>query len=293
MQASTTIAWTIAASGERAPARMLVAVRASAPVAAMPPKNGATMLARPWPTSSASGSCRLPVMPSAMTAERSDSIAPSMAIANAEGRSFSTRRKVNGPSPHGSCGSGGSGGMPATSCPPMVVWNRVPSVSAGTPSAHAANVTVPIATSGAGTRRVRRGARRRSASVAAATPHSTSEALPRAAHRAATLSGKRSGMRATCRPSTSFSWRVAITVAMPAVKPVVTGCGMNSTSRPRRAAPIPTSRRPAMRPAVRSPERPKRDTIGPRTTTKAAVGPVTWNLDPPVSAATVPATIAV
>ena len=110
---------------------------------------------------------------------------------------------------------------------------------------------------------------------------------------AATFCGKRSGMRAMCSPSTSFSCRVAITVAIPAVKPVVTGCGMNSTNRPSRAAPIPTSRRPAIRPAVSSPESPKRETIGARTTTKAAVGPVTWNFEPPVRAATEPATIAV
>ena len=100
-------------------------------------------------------------------------------------------------------------------------------------------------------------------------------------------------MRPTWSPRTSFSCSVAITVAMPAVKPVVTGWGMNSTRRPRRAAPIATSSIPAMRPAVSSPERPKRDTIGARTTTKAAVGPVTWNFDPPVNAATVPATTAV
>ena len=108
-----------------------------------------------------------------------------------------------------------------------------------------------------------------------------------------TMFGKRSGMRPTWSPRTSFSCSVAITVAMPAVKPVVTGWGMNSTRRPRRAAPIATSSIPAMRPAVSSPERPKRDTIGARTTTKAAVGPVTWNFDPPVNAATVPATTAV
>ena len=35
-------------TGERAPARMLVAVRAMAPVAGMPPKSGETMLAMPW-----------------------------------------------------------------------------------------------------------------------------------------------------------------------------------------------------------------------------------------------------
>jgi len=54
--ASTRIECVTAAIGERAPARMFVAVRASAPVAAMPPKNGAMMLPMPSPTSSAFGS---------------------------------------------------------------------------------------------------------------------------------------------------------------------------------------------------------------------------------------------
>ena len=92
---------------------MLVAVRASAPVAAMPPKKGARMLPRPRPISSASGSWRLPVMPSATTADKSDSIAPSIAIVNAAGRSARIVAKSRVPAVHGHCGSGGSGGMPA------------------------------------------------------------------------------------------------------------------------------------------------------------------------------------
>ena len=35
-----------------------------------------------------------------------------------------------------------------------------------------------------------------------------------------------------------MSWSVAMTTAMPAVKPVVTGWGMNWMSRPSRSAPI-------------------------------------------------------
>ena len=66
---------------------MLVAVRAIAPVAAMPPKNGQTMLAMPSAISSEFGSWRVPAMPSATTAAISDSIAPSIAIANADGNS--------------------------------------------------------------------------------------------------------------------------------------------------------------------------------------------------------------
>ena len=147
--------------------------------------------------------------------------------------------------------------------------------------------------SGAGTRRVSFGTSKRRASVAAATPSSAQDPLARACQSAATFSTKVSGMRATSRPRTSLTWRVAITVAMPAVKPVVTGYGMNWMKRPRRAAPIATRRTPAMRPAVRSPEMPWRVTIGARITTNAAVGPVTWNFEPPASAATVPAMIAV
>ena len=84
-----------------------------------------------------------------------------------------------------------------------------------------------------------------------------------------------------------------MTVAIPAVKPVVTGCGMNWISRPSRATPIANRRTPANSPAVSSPASPSRDTMGARITTNAAVGPVTWNFEPPASAVTMPATIAV
>ncbi|MNV70669.1 hypothetical protein D3C71_1636480 [compost metagenome] len=73
-------------SGETAPLRMFVAVRAMAPVAGMPPNSGAATFAMPWPISSRLLSCRLPVMPSATTADSRDSIAPSMAMRSA-GRS--------------------------------------------------------------------------------------------------------------------------------------------------------------------------------------------------------------
>ena len=124
---STESAWTIAANGERAPERMLVAVRAMAPVAAMPPKNAVAMLPIPSASSSASGSCRVPAMPSATTADSSDSIAPSIAIANApesSSRSTPSDSTSGWPSGPGMCqgssGSGGSGGTPSTTRPPTV-----------------------------------------------------------------------------------------------------------------------------------------------------------------------------
>src|SRR6266436_1014864 len=72
---------------------MPVAVRAMAPVAAMPPKNGQTTFPTPSARSSASGSCLVPAMPSATTAERSDSMAPSTAMASADGSNGERHRQ--------------------------------------------------------------------------------------------------------------------------------------------------------------------------------------------------------
>ena len=72
---SSVSAWMIPATGVRPPFLTLVAVRAMAPVAGMPPKSGDAMLATPCATSSMFDRCRPPIMPSATTAESSDSIA--------------------------------------------------------------------------------------------------------------------------------------------------------------------------------------------------------------------------
>jgi len=80
---------------------------------------------------------------------------------------------------------------------------------------------------------------------------------------------------------------------MPAVKPVVTGCGTNWISRPRPAIPINTRSTPAIIEAISSPARPKRAAIGDKITTKAAVGPDTLAREPPNNAVSPPATIAV
>ncbi len=85
----------------------------------------------------------------------------------------------------------------------------------------------------------------------------------------------------------------AITSAIPAVKPAVTGSGMNWINLPIRAAPNPISITPAIIVATIRPPSPKRCTIGTRMTTKAAVGPDTCIRDPPSAAMMAPATIAV
>ena len=81
--ASSVSAWIMPATGVRAPDRMLVAVRAIAPVAGRPPNSGDTMFATPCAISSTFGLCRSPLMRSATTADISDSIAPSIAIVSA------------------------------------------------------------------------------------------------------------------------------------------------------------------------------------------------------------------
>ncbi len=83
------------ATGERPPLLMLVIVRAMAPVAGIPPKNGVTMLATPCATSSMFELCRLPITPSATVADNRDSIAPSMAMVNAEGNSMRMLSRLN------------------------------------------------------------------------------------------------------------------------------------------------------------------------------------------------------
>ena len=71
------------ATGDCAPERMLVAVRAMAPVAGSPPNIGDTMFATPCATSSTFGLWRSLLMRSDTTADISDSIAPSMATVSA------------------------------------------------------------------------------------------------------------------------------------------------------------------------------------------------------------------
>ena len=103
------------ATGPCAPARTLVAVRAMVPVTQIPPKRPETTLAAPCATSSQLLRWRRPVIPSATTADSSDSIAPSSANDTADG---STSRTL----PHPTSGSDGNGkllGMPPN-CVPIV-----------------------------------------------------------------------------------------------------------------------------------------------------------------------------
>src|SRR4051812_21283696 len=103
----STTACAMPATGVRPPLLMLVAVRAMAPVAGIPPKSGETMLAIPCATSSMLLRCRPPIMPSATTAESSDSIAPRAAMANAG--PASSRMVASDTGGDGRAGGGGGG----------------------------------------------------------------------------------------------------------------------------------------------------------------------------------------
>ena len=74
-----------------------------------------------------------------------------------------------------------------------------------------------------GTRAVTRGHATSSTKVKTPTTRSPFWKLGNARAVAATRSRKCSGLPGTLNPRKSFTWSVAMTVAMPAVKPVVTG----------------------------------------------------------------------
>ena len=97
----------------------LVAVRAIVPVTHMPPNVTEAIFAAPWATSSQLERCLRPVIPSATTADSSDLIAPSKAMATASGRTapIFLRSKA------GSDGAGKDRGIPPKR-EPMVATSR-------------------------------------------------------------------------------------------------------------------------------------------------------------------------
>lgn len=298
-------AWTTLAIGEVAPARTFVAVRAIAPVDAKPPNSGASRLPVPWASSSASGSCLWPHIASDATADSSDSIAPSSAITTALGISAFTVahcRPSGAPFASGCChghaNDGAPAGMPGTTTPSTRCVKRVPMV-ATVKSGHtlcrpwAARAVPPTATSGDGRRGQTRGNRSSRARVAKPIAVSFACSVGSAPIVCSTVSWKCCVVATPRSPSRSLTCPTAITTAMPAVKPVTTGYGRNWIIRPSRASPSRNRIAPAIIVASINPPGPCCWTIGTRTTTNAAVGPLTWTREPPTTAVTAPATIAV
>ena len=144
---SNTIAWITPATGVRPPLLMFVIVRAIAPVAGMPPKNGTTTFATPCAISSVFELCLSPITPSATIADSRLSIAPNIAIVNAEGKSFCTTVKNDSPSANsidGRCGAGIPCGKAYRS--PIVCTEAIPQdAGAYSFSSHNAKVATMIA----------------------------------------------------------------------------------------------------------------------------------------------------
>jgi hypothetical protein len=67
---------------------------------------------------------------------------------------------------------------------------------------------------------------------------------------------KSAGTASICSPSRSFTWLEKITSAIPAVKPVMTGCGMYLIHVPSLSRPAATRIRPASRVASSNPSYP-------------------------------------
>ncbi len=86
---------------------------------------------------------------------------------------------------------------------------------------------------------------------------------------------------------------MAITRAMPAVKPTVTGYGTNLITEPRRANPMRISSTPAIIVATASPSYPCCWTMPYTITMKAPVGPPICTRLPPKAEMRKPATTAV
>ncbi|MCY1347655.1 hypothetical protein D9M69_337720 [compost metagenome] len=80
---------------------------------------------------------------------------------------------------------------------------------------------------------------------------------------------------------------------MPAVKPTITGSGMNLMIEPRRVRPSTSRIAPAIRVAICKPSTPCLAVTPARMTMKAPVGPAICRRLPPNSETSTPATIAV
>jgi hypothetical protein len=90
-----------------------------------------------------------------------------------------------------------------------------------------------------------------------------------------------------------LTWVEKITTAMPAVKPQVTGKGMNLITPPIRARPSPTRAAPAIMVATISPSSPCWLTMPATMITKAPVGPPICTREPPIAEMIRPAMMAV
>jgi hypothetical protein len=227
------MAWIMPATGVRAPERMLVAVRAIAPVAGSPPNSGETMFAIPCAVSSTFGLWWSRPMRSATTAESSDSIAPSSAIVIAGRKSVGISAGRNS----GTLRCGSPEGMPP---------KRVPTVSIGACSNSAVAVPNTSTTIAPGTRGATRRSRIITTSATAPKTVASIENVPAECASTPIRSAKSEGTVDTRRPKKSRIWVLAISTAIPFVNPMTTGRGRYFTAVPIPVSPRITSRTPAI-----------------------------------------------
>ncbi len=156
----------------------------------------------------------------------------------------------------------------------------------------AASDTPSIATIVPGTRRSTRGAASTVRTVATPSAVAGHEIVSACDATTRMRSMKSSGISSMRRPKKSLSCVLAMSTAMPLVKPTTTGRGMYLTADPTPDAPSATSMMPAIMVHRNSPLTPYWPMMPATTTTNAPVGPPMAVIDPPSAAVRNPATIA-
>ena len=105
--------------------------------------------------------------------------------------------------------------------------------------------------------------------------------LARASQRAGIFSSSSPGSCSSVSPKSSLIWLAKMMTAIPAVKPTVTGKGMNLMKVPSLSIPAAASISPDRKVARISPSIPCCATVAATSTMKAPAGPPIWKRDPP------------
>ena len=158
----------------------------------------------------------------------------------------------------------------------------LPMVSTGSLRMVTSTVPTTTATIEPGTRLQRFGHKRMIASDRPATVVVAHVIVGRAPARATILDRNSAGSAApNCRPSSARIWVERIVIAMPQVKPTVTGCGTNLIRLPSRRAPITNRMAPAIIVHSSRSARPYCATMSAIRPTNAPAGPPICTREPP------------
>ena len=215
-------------------------------------------------------------MDAATRAESRDSIAASAATAAAAGAMLTMTLTSRA----GNTGAGSPAG-------------RAPIVSIGSPKMAAIVLTTRIAMSDPGRRGCSRGATSMIAATTATVARVNAASGNSAVAKDSNAATPAFGLSAGTLPSAAGTCCRKMMIAIPSVKPSMTGHGMKVTARPKRNNPPASTMSPASRHTAARMPVPWSAITGPSTTTMAPVGPETCTFEPPKIAATNPATIAV